>query len=143
MHLFPAKATLEFISINLLEELITTLKGNRFLLVITDRFSKLVRTVPLKRITAAVIACEFVRHWVLVYGPPALLLSDNVGQFTARFFQDVCRIIGVKNPFTTTYHPQCNGQVERLNRTILAALRHYVADHPKNWDLFTDALTYA
>ena len=142
-HLFPAKAPLEFVSIDILGDLITTSQGKRFLLVITDRFSKLVRTVPLKRITEAAIALELVRHWVLVYGPPALLLSDNGGKFPARFFQDVCRIIGIKNLFITTYHPQCNGQVERFNRTILAALRHYVADHPKNWDLFTDALTYA
>ena len=48
-----------------------------------------------------------------------------------------------KNNFTTTYHPQANGQVERYNRTILAALRTYVADHPRDWDLYTDELTYA
>ena len=106
MHLFPAEAPLKFVTIDLLGELITTSQRNRFLLVIKERFSKLVRTVPLKRITAVVIARDFVRHWVLVYGPPALLLSDNARQFTARFFQDVCRILGIKNLFTTTYQPQ-------------------------------------
>ena len=44
--------------------------------------------------------------------------------------------------FTATYNPQTNGQTERFNRTILAALRHYTAEHPKDRDLFTDALTY-
>lgn len=143
MGLFPPKAPLEFISIDILGELIKTKRNNRYLLVITDRFSKLVRTVRLKKITAAAVAIAFVNHWVFVYGPPVHLLSDNGSQFTSKFFQNVCRILGVKNLFTTTYHPQCNGQVERFNRTMLAALRHYVADHPKEWDLFTDALTYA
>ena len=124
-------------------ELIRTPRGNKYLLVMCDRFSKLVRTRPLKRVTALAVAEAFVTHWVLVYGPPADLLSDNGSQFASRLFISICRILGVKNKFTTTYHPQCNGQVERFNRTVLQALRHYVADHPKDWDLFTDALTYA
>ena len=143
MRLFPAKAPLEFVSIDLLGELIRTKRGNWYLLVIVDRFSKLVRTVPMKRITAIEVAKAFVNRWVFVYGQPLTMLSDNGPQFAARLFIDICRILGVKNVFTTTYHPQCNGQVERFNRTIINALRHYLADHPKDWDLFTDALTFA
>ena len=124
MRLFPAKEPLEFVSIDLLGELIRTRRGNRFLLVIVDRFSKLVRTVPMKRITAIEAAKAFGHHWVLVYGQPLTLLRDNGPQFAARLFIDICRILGVKNVFTTSYHPQCNGHVERLNRTIINALRH-------------------
>ena len=123
--------------------LIRTRRGNKFLLVITDRFSKLVRTIPLRRITAMEIAKAFTHQWVFFYGPPLTLLSDNGPQFAAKLFIDICRIIGTKNRFTTTYHPQCNGQVERFNRTIINALRHCIADRPKEWDLFTDALTFA
>ena len=143
VELFPAKAPLEFVSIDLLGPLLRTRRGHEHLLVITDRFSKLVRTVPMKRITAGDVAKAFVTYWIFVYGPPVKVLSDNGKQFTAKFFMDVCRILGVKNVFTTTYHPQTNGQAERFNRTILTALRHYTAEHPKDWDLFTDALTYA
>ena len=142
MRLFPAKAPLEFVSSDLLGELIRTRRGNRFVLVIVDRFSKLLRTVPMKRITAIEVAKAFVHHWVFVYGQPLSLFSDNGPQLAASLFIDVCRILGVKNVFTKTYHPQCNGQEERFNRTIINALRHYVADHPKDWDLFTDALTF-
>lgn len=77
----------------------------------------------------------FVNHSVFVNGPPDSLLSDNENQFVSKFFQNVCRILGIKNLFTTTYHPQLNGQVERFNRTILAALRHYVVDLANDWDL--------
>ncbi len=55
----------------------------------------------------------------------------------------MCLILGVENLFTTTYLPQCNGQGERFNRTILDAWRHYVADHQHDWDLFSDAVTFA
>lgn len=88
-------------------------------LVITDRFSKMQKG----------------------YGPPEVLIAENGGYFTSKFYQDVCRILSIKNNFTTTYHPQKNGQVYRYTRTIIAALRMYVADNPRDWDLYTDALT--
>ncbi|CDF38512.1 unnamed protein product [Chondrus crispus] len=141
MKLFTPKAPLEFVAIDILGELITTKRGNRYILVISDRYSKLVRTVPLKKISVAHIAQAFVHHWVFLYGPPVKLLSDNGTQFTARFFQNVCRILGIRNVFTNTYHPQANGQVEGFNRTLTSALRKYVGEHPKDWDLFSDAVT--
>lgn len=88
------------------------------------------------------VAEDFVRDWVFVYGPPVYLLSDNGPQFTSKIFLEVRRILRVNKVFTTTYHTQCNGQVERLNRTIVSELWHYLGDNQDDWDLFTDALTY-
>lgn len=93
MQLLPAAAPMEFLAIDLLGELIQTKRGNRFLLVITDRFSKLALTVPLKSITAQSVAKVFFTQLVLAYGPPQCSLSDNGRQFTSRFFQHVCRIL--------------------------------------------------
>lgn len=50
--------------------------------------------------------------------------------------------MSMKNSFRTTYHPQSSGQVEVYNRTILAALRTYVVDDSRDWDLYTDEPTY-
>ena len=143
LKLFPAQSPLESVALDILGELIRTPRGNRYLLVIADRFTKLVRTVPLKRITAYSVARAFVHNWIFVYGIPLDVLTDNGAQFASRFFADVCRILRAKLRFTTTYHPQANGQVERFNRTIKAALRHYIGEHPKDWDLYTDVLTFA
>ena len=52
-------------------------------------------------------------------------------------------MLGEKSISTTTYHPQSNGQSEKLNRTILSALRKYVGEHPKDWDLYAESVTYA
>ncbi len=52
LTLFPAKAPLEDVAMDILGELLPNLRGIKFLLVMVDRFTKLVRTVPLKRITA-------------------------------------------------------------------------------------------
>eukprot|EP00171_Calliarthron_tuberculosum_P018817 IDg18817t1 len=82
----------------------------------------MVRAIPLKTMSAFDVA----RH------------SLAIGRL-----HTVYRILGVKPQFTTTYHPKANGQTERFNRTILSSLRRFIADHPKDWDLYTDALTYA
>ena len=66
---FTPNALLEFVAIDILGELITAMQGNRYILVISDRYSKLVRTVPLKKISAAHITQAFVHHRVFLWTP--------------------------------------------------------------------------
>ena len=108
----------------------------------TDRFSKLTRTVPLRTISAYLVARAFCDHWVFAYGPPRYVLTDNGTQFTSKFFLDVCRELGIAKGYTTAYHPQTNGQVERFNRTIVNGLNGCVAENQRSWDEFTSALTF-
>ena len=49
--------------------------------------------------------------------------------------QEVCQLIGIHRTRTTTYHPQCDGLVERKNRTVQDILSAYVSDHQDDWDL--------
>ena len=143
LKLFPAKGPLESVAMDILGPLPRTKHGNRFLLVIADRYSKVTKTVPLRTVTALSVARAFCDHWAYVYGPPVSLLTDNGPQFTAKFFQAVCGELGIRKVFTTAYHPQTNGQVERYNRTILASLRGYVAARQDDWDDYTSAVTFA
>ena len=113
LQLFPATEPLASVCIDILGEFITTRRRNKYLLVMTDRFTKLTKTAPMKGISAAEVARTFVDNWVFNYGPPTEVISDNGSCFASRFFLDVCRILSIKNHFTTTYHPQANGQVER------------------------------
>jgi transposase InsO family protein len=69
-----------------------------------------------------------------------ILLNDAV---VAKFLQAVCAEIGIKQLFTTAYHPQANGQVERYNRTLIGTLRGYVSKRQDDWDDFTSAITSA
>ncbi len=98
---------------------------------------------PLRRITALKIANSFTSHWVFAYGAQRTLLTDDGKQLTAKVFQHVCQILGISNVFRTTYQPQSNGQSERYNRTVQSVLRKYVADHPVDWDLQAESVTFA
>jgi len=140
---FPPTEPLTDLCMDLLGPLPRTAAGNEHLLVIVDRFSKMTRAIPLQRIDAETIAAAFLDHWVAAYGPPATVLSDNGPQFRSTFFQGVCSLLGVSNRYSTTYHPQTNGQVERYNRTIVGQLWTYVEDHQDRWDELVSMLTLA
>lgn len=72
-----------------------------------------------------------------------MLLAENRPQIVRKFFETLRTFLGVKDLTTTAYHPQANGQAERYNKIIVPRLRHHVAEHQRNWDLFVQPLTYA
>ena len=86
LRIFPAQRPPESLSIDILGPLTKTKKGHRFLLVITDRFTKLSQVIPLRRIDAYTVAVAFMEAWIFKYGPPKTLISDNGKQFAAKFF---------------------------------------------------------
>jgi uncharacterized C2H2 Zn-finger protein len=109
--------------------------GNLHIMVMTDYLTKWVEAVPMPDKTQERCAEVFVVHWVLRFGPPEQLLTDQGAQFEARMFQEVCRMLDIEKLRTTAYHPQGDGQTERANRTILALLNKLAVDTPRNWDV--------
>lgn len=77
MKIFPTLTLLEIVAIDTLGDLVTTPRNIKYLLVTSGRFSKLVRTVPLRAATAERVAKALVSHWVMAYGPPRMLLFNN------------------------------------------------------------------
>lgn len=143
MRLFPATEPLTEVNIDILGPLPKSRARSKYVLAFTDRFSKVVRCVALRKVDAVSVASAQVEVWVASYGPPDVLLSDQGSQFMSKFFLAVCRTLGIEKRESTPYHPQTNGQVERYNRTIVKQIRHYVADNPRMWDELLPILTYA
>ena len=143
LRLFPATRPPESLVIDILGPLPKTKAGKRFLLVITDRLKKLTQVVELRTTTAYTIAIAFCDAWVFKYAVPRSLLSDNGPLFNAKFFQIVCRVLGISNLYTSAYHLERNGQVERYNREIASMPSNYVNEHQDDWDVYVGPLTYA
>lgn len=142
LSLFSATEPLALFSIGILGPLLESNEGNTALSVITNRFSKLIKPwfyVPQRNTTLRRPSRNIGVFCVIPEKIPLRWLK----KFTAHFCTDVCWILDISNLYTTTYYPQTNGQTERFNRTLLTALRHYVADLPRSWDEFTDAFSYA
>ena len=96
--------------------------GSRYILVISDRFSKIQVAVPLPYQTATTVAQAFVDRWLVYYGAPLVILTDNGSNFASKFFGVITNMLGVKHVYTSAYRPSTNGQVERFNATLADTL---------------------
>ncbi|XP_023223278.1 uncharacterized protein LOC111624612 [Centruroides sculpturatus] len=112
----------------------TTNNGNKYLLVFVDHFSRWAEAVPLPDVTAKTVAKAFVTQVILRHSVPKQLLTDRGANFTSKMMREVCDLLHIERLLTTAYHPQCNGMVERLNKTLIDILTHYVDKDQRNWD---------
>jgi len=119
MKLFTANEPILGQAMDLLGPLPTSKGGHKHVLVICNRFTKLTRAIPLRKATALTVASAFKDTWVAVYGIPDTVLTDNGPQFALVYYQGIRGLLGISSNYTSPYHPQTNGQVERYNRTLV------------------------
>lgn len=94
----------------------------RYCLTMTDRFTRWPEAIPLKTITAEIVATALFDHWVARFGTPHTITTDQGSQFESALFKSLSRFIGAHQNRTTPYHPASNGMIERFHRTLKAAL---------------------
>jgi len=141
MKLFPSLEPFSGLAMDLLGPLTTSRGGHKHVLVICDRFTKLTRAISLRDATALTVSSAFIDTCVAAYGIPDSVLTDNGPQFASVHYQGILGLLGIASNYTSPYHPQTNGQVERYNRTLLRQLRCYIAEHQKEWDSHLSFLT--
>ena len=107
-------------------------QGFTYLLTIVDRFTRWPEAIPLIDISAATCARAFLYHWVYRHGVPSTLTSDRGRQFVSDLWTKTASLLGTSTNTTTSYHPQANGLVERMHRTMKSALKAKLGSDP-NW----------
>ncbi len=118
--------------------------GFTTILVIIDRFSKSCRLIPLKKLPTAMETALALFHQVFrVYGLPEDIVSDRGTQFTSQVWRAFCKHLDINVSLTSSYHPQANGQVERLNQEIGRYLRTYCSREQQRWSEFLPWAEYA
>ena len=100
-----------------------TCEGQSYLLTCIDRFSRWYEALPMPDMSAYTTAKTFLAGWVARYGVPERVTTDRGRQFESDLFHKLSQLLGTKNIHTTAYHPQANGMVERLHRSLKASLR--------------------
>lgn len=124
--------------IDLLGPLPKTRNEDQFIIVITDRYSKLTSSVPISMTTAPYIASVMLNHCIIPYEIPNSILYDNGPQFVAELWKNTCHILGFRLKTTTAYHPQTNVQAKHYNGTISTSVITSVDTRPTGIRSFND-----
>jgi transposase InsO family protein len=133
---YHAGAPMERVHLDFLGPLPSTARGNEYVLMMVDQFTKWVECIPLPSLTAEVTAIAAVNEFFTRFGCPLQLHTDQGSNFESKLFKAVCELLQIHKTRTTSYRPSANGQVERYNRTLMDAVRCYTTKHQNTWDEF-------
>jgi hypothetical protein len=112
-----------------------TPRGFDAIMVMCDRLTKMVHFAPCHTTTDAVTAAKLFRdHVICHHGVPEVIISDRDTRFTSQFWQALTERLGCKQKLSTAFHPQTDGQTERVNRVLEEYLRHYINPNQTDWD---------
>lgn len=104
------------------------------ILVIVDRCSKMVIFTPcVDTITSQGLGQIVLEKVVAKYGAPRSIVSDRGSLFTSTWFGTMCEYLATRRLFSTAFHPQTDGQTERMNQTLEVYLRCYVNYEQSDW----------
>ena len=119
-------------------------EGFGSIMVVVDRFSKYATFIPAPTdCTAEEAARLFLRNVVKLWGVPESIVSDRDPRFTGRFWTELFKLLGSQLNFSTSFHPQSDGQTERLNALLELYLRHYVSANQRDWAKLLDVAQFS
>ena len=110
-------------------------KGHDSIWVIVDRLTKAAHFIPVRtNYGGEKLAKLYVENIVKLHGVPSRIVSDRGTQFTSRFWKSLHKAMGTKLDFSSAYHPQMDGQIERVNQIMEDILRACVLTYGKVWE---------
>ena len=128
-------APLDRLATDIMGPLPLTPRGNRYVLVVTDSFSKWVEVFPIPDFTAKTCAKIILHEVIGRFGCPIDIHSDQGKNYESVLFYELCRMLEIRKTRTAPYNPKCNGQTERFNKTLIRMIKSYLCADQTDWDL--------
>jgi transposase InsO family protein len=108
--------------------------GKEVILVVVDKLTKYAHFIPLAHpYTVQTVADAFIEHVLKLHGPPVVIISDRDRIFTSNLWKSIFSALNVKLRYSSSYHPQTDGQTERVNQCLENYLRCMTFANPKKW----------
>lgn len=124
----------ETISIDTIGPMTKTQNGNRYALTMQCDLSKYVIVVPIQDKQAQTLAKAFVENLILVFGCPKNIKSDLGTEYKNEVFGKISQFLQLNQKFSTAYHPQTIGNLERNHRCLNEYLRSFTNELHDDWD---------
>lgn len=127
-------APMDRLGVDLMGPFPVTPRGNKYIMVAQDYFSKWVEIYAIPDATAETCANFLVNELLARFGLPLTIHSDQGRNFESDLFQEMCTMLGIYKTRTSPYIPSCNGLAERFNSTLLKMIKAYLEGKQTNWD---------
>ncbi|CAI7839790.1 unnamed protein product [Closterium sp. NIES-53] len=134
----------QVVSLDFITGLPPTNAGHDAILVVIDKFSKMGHFIPTYTTARTEETAQlFLKHIISQHGIPTTLISDRDPKFTSKFWKELMSLMGTRLAMSSAYHPQSDGQTERLNQIVEQLLRAACKDDINKWDLHLPVLEFA
>ena len=131
------------ISMDFIDQLPSS-NGFDAILVVVDRLTKMGLFIPTTTaVTSEGLARLYVQYVFSKHGVPSDIVSDRGNKFTSAFWKHLNESLGIQQNLSTAYHPETDGQTERVNQVVETYLRFYINYDQNNWDEFLPLAEFA
>ena len=117
--------------------------GNKYVLTMTDAFTKYAEIVAIPNKEAVTVADAIFTKWICRYGCPAIIHTDMGKEFINKITSELYAKLDIKGSKTTPAHPQCNSQAEVFNKTLAKYMKTVVDETTLNWEWYLAPLMFS
>ena len=125
----------ERIAMDIVGPLPTTTRNNRYMLLVIDYYTRWPEAFALEHQYPHSVSFRLISKIISRYGAPYVIHTDQGTNFESKLIAELCKLYDIKKTRPMLYHPQSDGLVEHLNRTLVDTIALIAKDAQDTWDL--------